>query len=199
MEFEIIPAVHFHPVSWSGGTTTELFIFPESAQYRERDFQFRISTAKVESDKSDFTSLKGVSRTLLILEGKITIKHEGHYSKELNKFDTDKFPGDWKTSSVGRCSDFNLMTTGHTRGELGYLVVRGGKSSCLEIQDKSDWFFMYVYTGKVRVDLGNEKLSLDRGDLLKIHKHGTMKIEILSSQDSELILAEITSHQDTVG
>ena len=42
---------------WSGGTTTEIFIMPEGASYKDRDFLFRISTARVEKPESDFTLL----------------------------------------------------------------------------------------------------------------------------------------------
>ncbi len=42
--------------TWSGGTTTELFIYPEVAEYSERNFDFRISTATVEVEESNFYS-----------------------------------------------------------------------------------------------------------------------------------------------
>ena len=40
--------------SWSGGRTTEIFIFPVGERYSDRNFLFRISTAEVELDSSDF-------------------------------------------------------------------------------------------------------------------------------------------------
>ena len=54
---------------WSGGTTTQLAIFPFDAKYEDRNFIFRISTAKVHHEHTVFSSLKGFSRSLMILEG----------------------------------------------------------------------------------------------------------------------------------
>jgi len=34
--------------SWSGGTTTQIAIFPPEAEYADRDFLWRVSSAAVE-------------------------------------------------------------------------------------------------------------------------------------------------------
>ena len=54
MECTLIKAKDLKPVAWSGGSTTELFIFPPTGNYRKRNFDFRLSTATVEVDTSDF-------------------------------------------------------------------------------------------------------------------------------------------------
>ena len=59
--------------SWSGGKTTELFIYPQNAIYSERDFDFRISTATVEVEESEFTLLPSYHRILFVLEGEVTL------------------------------------------------------------------------------------------------------------------------------
>ena len=69
MEYSIITTDNFKTSGWSGGTTTELFIFPPTADYQQRNFQFRLSTATVEADRSDFTLLNGISRKLMVLSG----------------------------------------------------------------------------------------------------------------------------------
>ena len=40
---------------WSGGKTKELAIYPPKCRYADRDFIFRLSSATVELDESDFT------------------------------------------------------------------------------------------------------------------------------------------------
>lgn len=46
-----------YPVSnWSGGKTTQLFIYPENSEYAKRNFLFRISSATVDCERSEFTS-----------------------------------------------------------------------------------------------------------------------------------------------
>lgn len=96
---------------WSGGTTTELAIWPPEAVYAERNFVWRVSSARVEAEESDFTPLPGVERCLMILEGTLHLVHEGHYEATLGPFEQDNFSGDWRTHSRGAVTDFNLMTT----------------------------------------------------------------------------------------
>lgn len=95
---------------WSGGTTTQLAIWPPEAEYALRNFKWRISTARVDGEKSTFTSLPGIHRLLMILEGETRLIHEGHHVIRLVPFEQDSFEGDWSTCSQGRCVDFNLMT-----------------------------------------------------------------------------------------
>ncbi len=192
MEYTIIDSVHFHPILWSGGTTTELFIFPTAADYQQRNFQFRLSTAKVETERSDFTLLTGISRKLMVLSGQITLSHEDHFSRRLNKFDADEFKGEWKTSSIGKCTDFNLMTTGKTSGELTAIAINKGQNVKREIKSKCDWFFIYIYTGNASIGADNKIISINKGDLLVINNLTTRNFEITGIENSELVFTEIT-------
>ena len=95
------------PVSrWSGGTTTQLAIWPEGAVYAERNFVWRVSSARVETQESEFTSLPGVARCLMVLDGTLHLEHEGRYETELVQFAQDNFSGSWTTRSRGRVTDF---------------------------------------------------------------------------------------------
>ena len=193
MDYTIITSENFKPASWSGGTTTQLFIFPPTASYQERNFQFRLSTATVEVEKSDFTALPGFSRKLMILAGEITISHEGHYTKQLNRFDVDSFEGHWKTSSVGKCTDFNLMTTGSATGEISACVVEKGTSVSVSIKENCDWFFIYLSSGKISIEIDNKITTLSKGDLLVFNKPTIRNLEIKGIENSELVISEVTT------
>jgi environmental stress-induced protein Ves len=95
--------------TWSGGKTTELAIAPEGAVYADRDFLWRLSSATVDLDESDFTELPDYDRLITPLDGVMTLTHNGGEPIELNPGDVDGFDGAWHTHSVGRCTDFNLM------------------------------------------------------------------------------------------
>lgn len=192
MEYKIITSENFQPAGWPGGTTTELFIFPVTAAYQQRNFQFRLSTATVEIYKSVFTSLFGISRKLMVLSGKITLIHEDHYSRQLNKFDVDEFEGDWNTSSIGYCTDFNLMTIGETSGELTAIVIKKEQYANYKIKENCNWFFMYVYSGKVSIDINIKKNTINKGDLLVLNKLSIKSLEIKGIENSELVFSEIT-------
>lgn len=82
---------------WSGGKTTQLAIYPEEADYSKRDFKWRISTAEVEVDESLFTHLPGIQRIIMILDGKMSLQHQGKPSVHLSPFEQDRFDGGWTT------------------------------------------------------------------------------------------------------
>ena len=192
MQYSVIKSKDFKPASWPGGKTTELFIFPPTADYHQRNFQFRLSKSSVETDRSDFTSLHGITRKLMVLSGEITLSHEGHYSRQLHKFEVDEFEGDWKTSSVGKCTDFNLMTTGKTTGELSVIVIEKGQHVNYNIKENGDWVFIFIHTGSVRIDLDSKIRTINKGDLLIINNITTRNFEINGIEKSELVFSEIT-------
>lgn len=79
-------AEDFVTSKWSGGSTTELYIYPPQAVYREGNFKCRISSATVEVEKSDFTSLPGVKRYLSIFFGELKMLHIRLLSSERPPF-----------------------------------------------------------------------------------------------------------------
>ena len=88
---------------WSGGDTTELYLYPENGDYRSGNFQLRISSATVEADRSEFTSLPGVDRYLMIFQGhldmihgekeKVSLEPGGRAGMESYAGERRKFPG----------------------------------------------------------------------------------------------------------
>lgn len=115
------------PVSeWSGGTTTEIAIYPAGAKYADREFIFRISTAKVELDESDFTSLPDYDRIIASIEGAMELTHAlrgGERSAIVEPLRTvHRFDGGVPTHCVGRARDLNLMLRkGSAEGDLRFL------------------------------------------------------------------------------
>jgi len=191
MSFTIIRADKFKTINWSGGTSTQLYIYPETADYRLRNFDFRLSTAKVEVEKSDFTPLSGVSRKIMILDGQIEISHKNHYRKKLKQFDVDEFEGDWQTSSVGICTDFNLMTQGKTKGELSSLTLLNKQTHDFSITDKQTKVFIYLYSGKIDFNNQGYDYTLNQGDLLVLSKLTIAELQILAIENSKMVVSII--------
>jgi environmental stress-induced protein Ves len=180
------------PEKWSGGTTTQLAIFPKDASYPDRNFQFRLSTSEVASDESVFTFLPGVSRVLLVLDGELRIFHPGRYSKVLKKFESDTFMGDWQTRSTGKATDFNLMTTVSIRGHLEGIGLRKGSSRNIELSETHDVAGIYLYKGEFTLKVADHKVELAAGDNLLIFTDNKTDILRISSKVSgELVLVEI--------
>lgn len=221
MEFEIsmIKKQMMKTSNWSGGTTTQMLIYPQDADYANRDFLWRISTARVEVEESTFTSLPGINRILMILDGKLMIEHEGYYSKLLNAYDTDIFLGDWVTKSSGKVVDFNLMMKEGIDGLLDtiaitanssadYILNRGlthtstsdGKSNERDQSDsnanvnKNVASFIYSPFSDIEIKTNKEKYQLSSGDMLFIDNiKGDNLIEFinLNGNDIKIIIGKI--------
>ena len=111
--------------SWSGGTTTQLAIFPPEAVYARRDFLWRISSAAVELEESDFTALPDYERLISTLAGEMLLSHNGGPELRLEPFRVHAFSGAEATHSRGRCTDFNLMLRrGRAAGSMEALRLK---------------------------------------------------------------------------
>ncbi len=99
--------------AWSGGTTTELFIWPQGADYGKREFSFRVSSATVDLEESDFTPLYSVERYITPLSGGFTLAHPGKTAITMTPLAAPyRFSGEEATHCVGKATDFNLMLKG---------------------------------------------------------------------------------------
>lgn len=192
MEITLLKGRSFISQNWEGGTTTELYCFPPSANYKERNFDFRLSTATVEVESSIFTPLEGVARTLMVLEGEMKLNHENHHTKHLEKFDFDNFNGGWKTSSEGTCTDFNLMVRGAATGDLEGISLAIEKERVYFPNPDSSYEFIYVYHGNVKVNWNNQTWHPAKGDLLVIENPEKTDLTVKGIINSEVVLVSIT-------
>lgn len=161
---------------WSGGETTELFIYPENSSYKNRDFSFRISQATITDESSTFTALPGVERNLLVLDGKLQLQHNGKIGKWLERNNQEKFLGDWDTVSKGKATDFNLMTQGTASGTVTpvELLKDDQENYAMYIGDAEKCFMMlYVLEGHIIIFDGYEKKKVKEKELMifKISKN----------------------------
>ena len=162
--FEIIKKDQYKVSTWSGGTTTEIFLAPRNGSYAERRFDFRISSATVDLEESDFTPLEGVKRFLTILEGEmdLTFRETEIRKVNLKPYEVVEFMGDVPTYSVGKAKDFNLMLKG-CDGVMETLC--GG--FCTEIPAGVEVFVFSVQSWKGILD--EEEIAVDAEDTLHIY------------------------------
>ncbi|WP_409346168.1 HutD family protein [Paenibacillus sp. MBLB4367] len=167
--------------AWSGGTTTQLAIYPEEADYKERNFIWRISTATIDAEQTLFTSLSHVWRKLMVLKGELILDHEGSHRVYLREFDQDSFSGGGVTRSIGKATDFNLMMAEGCQGELEALSI--GMGTVLELAGcpEDDEFAQvteafYCSRGRVSIRIHKDKpLCLEEGDLILIHRDSSFQ------------------------
>ena len=157
--------------AWSGGTTTELFIWPQGADYARREFTFRVSSAVVELEESDFTTLAGVERWITPLAGGFTLSHPGKTPVVMGPLaEPYRFSGEEATHCVGRATDFNLMLKG----------VEGQMTLCHDSAPVKPGFNCYYAPAATSLWLDRE-YALAAGDLLVVFSCQTGDIRLKDS------------------
>jgi uncharacterized protein len=179
------PAQHFQAKAWANGTTTELVKYPTESDFLKRDFIFRISTATVEAEESTFSDFSGLTRILMILEGSLTLIHEGRYQKDLNPYDQDTFDGSWSTRSIGKVRDFNVMFNEQAKGELRAFQLQSEQTEILEISQKR--IILFVHTGQYSI---GEQL-LETGSVLDIEENDSTFLLLKCIESGTILCSQV--------
>lgn len=183
---KIIFAEDLKTKEWSGGTTTEIFIYPENASYQAMNFDFRISTATIEIEESTFTQLPGVKRTLMVLEGTIELQHKDQHQTILEKYEKDTFLGDWETKSGGFATDFNLMLKNENlNGFVRHLQISKKKEIELSTQKHG-----LIFIHKGTIVLNNSETVLTNGDSIYFTNEEPINITGISNAVLIFVLIE---------
>lgn len=172
-EIELIKEEQLQTNLWSGGTTTQLAIYPKDATYSQRNFKWRLSSAKVEAEESIFTSLPGINRIIMISEGEMTLEHKNHYKKLLKRFDQDSFSGSWTTKSYGKVVDFNLMMSEGCDGELEDIHLGKDETKIITFHNKKGFSqyteAIYCVSGGISIEVKPEEIFVMHiGDIFLI-------------------------------
>jgi environmental stress-induced protein Ves len=110
MILHLLPKENCKAAVWSGGLTYEYMIYPKTANYADRDFTFRISSATIEQEPSVFTQFKGYHRYLVMLDNGLDI--EINQEKKLyEQFEIMEFNSNDAVTSYTKGMDFNWMVS----------------------------------------------------------------------------------------
>ncbi len=186
-----ISSESYRTTNWSGGTTTELFIFPENSVYSERNFLFRISSADIKIAKSTFTKLPNISRKIMVLEGSLELNHKNHHQKNLKEFDQDSFSGNWETDCSGLAKDFNLMTNPKCSGNIEHKFLSENEQFFFEIGNQAINEFYHFYLFKGELLSSNQNQSLKENDSFVLWKESKFLLKWTSIKDSHLIISKV--------
>lgn len=118
---QILDPNDFQVTSWSGGLSTQLYLFPENGSYANRQFSYRLSTASIECQTSRFTDLTGYHRLLMTLDEPIFLEKQtgAHLDTiSLSPFQVYAFEGHESIKSHGICRDFNLIYDDSYQGNM---------------------------------------------------------------------------------
>ena len=169
MRYELRKEEDFSVSKWMGGKTKELAIFPPDAKYIDRDFIWRLSSATVELEESDFSKLPDYDRVLMVMEGSAVLTYDGKRSIRLKELEQDSFDGAAKTKSYGKITDFNVMVR---KGGDGILdVIRPDSDArvlgdTLHTERKCTTHALYVKEGYLVVNYNGHMMMAKEGQLL---------------------------------
>lgn len=178
---------------WSGGITRQLAIFPDGADYGKRDFLWRVSSAGVFLDESDFTGLPDYKRFISVIEGEMLLKHGDGGSIRLTPGCVYCFDGGISTHSYGRCTDFNLMLRkGRCGGGLSFLSFgkgeKGDVQTAREGRERNHTVILYCIRGSGRIRAGADEELFAAGDAFAAAGGEAIRIEC--GEDAAFMAAE---------
>jgi environmental stress-induced protein Ves len=173
MKYIIISKQHISPSIWDGGKTFEYYIYPPKTNYANRDFLFRISAASIEKVPSVFTRFENFQRFLVMLDNDLDIRRNDkieHYSQQ----DVFVFDSNDEIISQSLGNDFNVMVS----KSISFSAVE----ILTEINHSIADFILVFAKVETEIQLNNQKLILEKDDLLVIENVNQQEISIKSQQ-----------------
>ena len=177
---------------WSGGTTTQIAIAPQGAQYGDRTFLWRLSSATVDLDASDFTPMPDYHRLIAPLKGEMVLTHNGGAPVALRPYQVHAFDGGADTHSEGRCVDFNLMLRkGACQGRIAPVELDGAGSQELDVSPDAEELVLYCVEGGGRVSGAGEAADLQPGEAVRIQSPSEAKLTLECPGAAAFMAAEV--------
>lgn len=184
MEEIIINKEDFIRTKWSGGETSQLYIYPEDSEFYKKDFLFRISSATFTGTESRFSDFSNYYRYLLPLEGRLSVDHKNLYKRSLSLLEPEFFDGGWETYSENSldCRDYNFIFSKKARGDLKIIKTRE------KMTLKVNGIYTFFSKENFSLNLNGEKKEI-KGFSLYILKteRENLNIEIEQFKDSIII------------
>lgn len=160
IEKKFISADDMTVSDWSGGKTIQIAIFPENAVYAERNFLWRVSTATVDAEESDFTLLPDYDRIIASLKGSMLLSHKNGESIRIMPCGTVyNFDGGIDTHCIGKASDLNLMMRkGRVSGNIEFLKENEEKT--LSLKENETALVYYIDENRAVIFTGTGEIFL---------------------------------------
>ena len=177
---------------WSGGKTIQIAIAPEDALYADRTFIWRLSSATVDLDESEFTSLPDYLRFIAPLSGEMELTHNGGDPVMLAPYEVHRFDGADSTHSRGRCTDFNLMLRkGVCDGSISGLRADRDTVQTFLPEPDAETVIIYCAEGSVSVSCGEESAELTEREALLLEGGAIGPLKIAFQEGTGAMCAQI--------
>ena len=190
MKIEYYTRDNFHTSTWKGGKTTEILILPEGANYKERNFIARLSSATIETSSSEFTMLNGIKRFITPITHPFLLESNIKKTFLLKAFEVYEFSGDEKTCSYGMSQDFNLMIDSK-KADAWMKAIKNKKEIVINVENISLlWFF--VPASSLDLAINAYSKTMEPSSLLTLNDISEKTLTIKLSKTTPLIFGGIT-------
>lgn len=190
MKIEYYTKDNFRTTAWKGGKTTELLILPIGANYRERNFIARLSSATIDVSSSEFTILNGIKRFITPITYPFLLESNIKKTFLLKPFEVYEFSGDEKTCSYGMSQDFNLMVD--SKKAVAWMkAIKNKKKIVINVENISLlWFF--VPASSLDLAINAYSKTMEPSSLLTLNDISEKTLTIKLSKTTPLIFGGIT-------
>jgi len=174
----------YKTTDWSGGKTTEMFIYPPTRSYADRNFDFRISSATVEVEEIDFTDLTGYHRLLTILDGQLELSVNNVPTFVLKKDVPFWFLGSDKVKSRGLVRDFNVIYT--SKYKVNWTLLTSTEDRKIRLKQGG---FAFYFLAKGEVNLNDNLIK--ENELVMLNSIENSEIQIVVTSQNAFRMYEV--------
>lgn len=187
-DIKVIKKGDYATSTWSGGTTSEICIYPEDAIYKDLNFNYRISSATVDVEESNFTKLDGVYRFITPLDGELKLTHDNTNFVNLNAFEVYEFKGDIDTNSYGKVRDFNLMLANGTDGKLENHLIKD-ELKIKTSKESVDHIVLFSYDKDVTITIDNNDYKISGMEAIVVKADEDVEMDIKVEEESNILVS----------
>lgn len=165
MKITLLSSRDYKESVWSGGKTTEIFLSPSFGDFQQRKFDYRISTASVSQQESEFSMFKGFQRIIMSLDAPLELTHKKYEeikTVHLKPLESWHFSGSDETISIGKCQDFNVIYNAKYQATM--TVVKVPEKRVIP----NDMTIFYYALAECVVIIDDQKYRLKQNDTLQI-------------------------------
>ena len=199
MKKRIFKEENYKLSKWSGGSTRELAIYPANAEYLDRDFLWRLSSADSDKEESSFTKLPDYDRILMVLDGSVVLAHGEERTASLGAWESDAFDGAIKTKCFGQLKkDYNLIYRKGTHGrmELIELTDQGHAIECSESGCRCIGIYSAEGYAVVSVNGQTDMVKEDQQMVIELAPEDEIKLSVMGQ--GKCIFTEVAFERDEV-
>lgn len=184
MDTKILKTSDYKTSHWSGGTTTQILIYPEGSTLEKRDFVFRVSSATCGDGLNKFSDFTGYNRYITSLDKDLLLINKGE-EKLLKPYEILFFDGEDDTASNSAVRDFNLIIEKGVTGSLRSESILGGVT--LKIFGGVN--LIYIPEGNLRATIKGETINLEVGNSILAYDDEIV-LETIEEETTRILIVE---------